>query len=148
MDVAPTILSLAQVPTRDRFGVTTGPLFGRPLDLSPWIDGRPNRGDFPNLLAFGRTRGSRENQDSVRTDGWKLIRGHRSEEAKVRRYNLARDPAETQGLRQPLSRREGRLLAILSEYQRYWESRPPELAEPVEADPEHESRLRALGYIE
>lgn len=147
MDVAPTVLSLAGVANRDRFGVTTGPSWGRALDLSPWIDGRSDPADFPTLLAFGRSTGFGPSQHALRTEGWKVVRENGGAKSEFRHYDLERDPAETRGMRSSRPR-EDRLQSMLEEYERSWTSRPADLAEPLQADREHESRLRALGYIE
>lgn len=137
LDLAPTLLSLAEVKPPPEFGMTTGPY--APIDLSPLINGEA---DLPSLLAFGDLE---ETQSSVRTDTLKLIVPPEGPES-ARLYDLTQDPQEQIDLsaerRADLDQLHNQLLSF------HLTAAPEVHAESMRLDERHLKALRTLGYIE
>ena len=136
LDLAPTLLSLAEVKPPPDFGMTTGP--HAPTDLSPLINGEP---DFPSLPAFGELE---ETQSSVRTDTLKLIVARENPDS-ARLYDLTQDPKEQTDLSAQRRADVDRLHNQLLSFQR--SAAPRVQAESMRLDERHLKALRTLGYI-
>ncbi len=146
MDVAPTILGLAGIEGRRALGLWM-PMPYQALDLTPWIAGRRLYAPLPELLAFSESTAFLGVKRSVRTNQAKLIRHHQRPE-RTELFDLARDPGERTNLfgsaqARPL-RRE--LDASFTRWTKLWRPQP-KLAVARRPSPQHEARLRALGYI-
>jgi arylsulfatase A-like enzyme len=147
MDIAPTILGLAQIAAPPDFAAPG--LHDRAIDLSPWlVDG--GNAERPGLPAFSQTLiGLRH--ESVRTQHAKLIQRINEVSGKtfVMLYDLAADPRESYNLNRekpPPSSRQV-LDGLLSAW-RIETGREKSLAIPLRHEPEQEDRLRALGYVQ
>ena len=137
LDLAPTLLSLAEVKPPPEFGMTTGPY--APIDLSPLINGEA---DLPSLLAFGDLE---ETQSSVRTDTLKLIVPPEGPES-ARLYDLTQDPQEQKDLS---AERRADLDQLHNHLLSFHRTVAPEVhAESMRLDERHLKALRTLGYIE
>ena len=137
LDLAPTLLSLAEVKPPPEFGMTKGP--HAPADLSPLINGEP---DFPSIPAFGDLE---ETQSSVRTDTLKLIVGREGPDSAAL-YDLTEDPKEQTDLSAQRRSEVEHLHNQLLSFQRT--TAPQVRAESMRLDERHLKALRTLGYIE
>jgi arylsulfatase A-like enzyme len=149
MDVAPTLLGLAGVPAPDGFaGGALSPDY-RAADLTPYVAGR-HRAPLPPLVAFSSNRWLRADQHAVRTATAKLIRHDKpppSRPAPVELFDLTADPGEQANLADT----SPPLLATLDSLLARWRDeagQQTKLAVDLRAVPQHEARLRALGYVE
>jgi arylsulfatase A-like enzyme len=145
MDVAPTILGLAGVPPPAAFGdqAAAGDLAGR--DLRAWINAAPGAAP-PPLAAYSDLVGDAPVPiAALRTPQYKLIQeesGPRREEL----YALGADPGERTNLLASDPAAAPPLRRALSDWRQAWAG--DDLSEHVVLSPEHQERLRALGYRE
>lgn len=99
MDVAPTILGLAQVQHPPRFGSNSeGP--HRERDLTPWITDEVPVEPFPQLLAFGQLLHAQKEGHgsvSVRSDEAKIIQ-RLAQPEKFKVFQFANDAKEKHNL--------------------------------------------------
>jgi arylsulfatase A-like enzyme len=150
MDVAPTILGLADVPTPEGFGASELSPEHRFADLTPHVAGRHPQ-PVPALAAFSVNRWLGGRQSAVRTADAKLIRydkplpNHPHTEV----FDLVRDSGEHAnlfgtGAAQPF-------LATLDPLLVAWRAdtgRQTKLALARKPTAQSEERLRALGYVQ
>lgn len=145
MDIAPTILALTGVPRPPDFGAAAGAPHAA-CDLMPWIAGDPSKSPRPPLTAFSELVGAGRVASiaAVRTQTQKFIQeiggGQREE-----RYDLTKDPGERFSLAGGDA--DAALRAELAAWFEAW-GKLGALARPVELEPAHHERLRALGYTE
>ena len=134
-DVAPTLLALAGIPQPAQ-------MQGRPLPFAA-SDAREPR----SLFAYARrAEGEYYEGQSLRRDGWALIRDRLSGEEgfAVRLYDLERDPFEKRPVTGETERRERMTAELLAWYEAGSRSETSE----IELDDETLEDLRALGYLE
>ncbi len=128
IDLAPTLLSLAQVPAPEAFTGQAMPVHRR--RLAPI--------DRPVLMETFRYADKRALVDG----DWKFIRDLKANTQEL--YNLNEDPSEVTNLIESATEERERLQAQLDAY--YAEGR--RLAGETELSEQETERLRALGYIE
>lgn len=150
MDVAPTVLGLAGVPPTAGFAGATLAAEHRAMDLTPHVAGTL-RPPLPALAAIGSNRWLGARQHSLRTTHAKLIRYERAppSASETELYDLERDPGEQRNLRG--SAAGPPLLSALAPALDAWlaDARAGRLtAVALAPAPQHEARLRALGYVE
>lgn len=146
MDVAPTILSLADLGRPEQFGTgdPEGPYSEQ--DLTPWmLESSPQ--DRPPLLAFSELTDSEWgiNMTSVRTETLKLIQNS-SLKPEEELYDLVADPEEKTNLAGLDPQREHALRATLSEWTQRWATGLSSV-EKIQLSKEQLERLRSLGYV-
>ena len=138
IDLAPTLLSLAGLPVPEAMA-------GLPLVLD---DGRILAGEDRPCVSSLSIRGNE--LDGLRTGDASLIKAARTSQARIaplELYDLSTDPGERENLAHTGDPREARLAEALERQVREAESVALE-AERMDVDPEVESRLRALGYLD
>ena len=147
MDIAPTILALAGVPRPPAFG-TSADAPHPACDLTPWMVGNPSESPQPPLTAFSDLVGTGRvaSVAAVRTQTQKFIKGMDGEQ-REERYDLTKDPSEQVNLAGGDAAADGALRSELAAWCEAWGNHGS-LARPIELDPAHHERLRALGYTE
>lgn len=145
MDVAPTVLGLAEIEPPAAFGGPANSPY-RQRNLSPWIT-RGTQEAFPELVAFTEAEmipGVLPPSWSVRTEEWKLLQRPLGQQPEL--YDLRADPQErVDRASEATSDRDG-LLGIRDR----WRASPENTgsaATPLELDEETKGKLRALGYL-
>lgn len=135
IDLVPTFLDIAQVPTSDDSQFSGA-------SLLPILNGETPDEDRPALIE------SPENQTlALRCDGWKYIWYVESDRRLL--FNLNEDPEEHQDLSTADSSRAKTMHQQLEEHLRMTrEVGENGYEEPPQVDPEVLERLRDLGYVE
>jgi arylsulfatase A-like enzyme len=156
MDLAPTLLDLAQVPPLDDVeAVSLAPLLrGESLDfLDAFAENAPERRMFPeNDRVY--LPGNRGKWRSIRTERWKLIKIPHPDGDRYELYDLVDDPGETRNLYAELPGEAKKLAPRLAEWiagdpARHAEKEPGSEEDELEGlDPAALEQLRTLGYIQ
>ncbi len=137
MDVGPTILSLAGVPSPPGFGPQPAGEMYRPRDLTPWMERRPVQ---PKIISFGDLHSELW---SVRTERVKMVLFMEGDYEML--YDLHKDPTEQKNIAgaQPgaVDLLKERLLSFANPED------APILARPHQEDEKQLENLRRLGYI-
>ena len=139
VDIAPTILSLAQIPKPENFGTSSLKAPHAERDLTGLIQ-NGTWGEAPPVLSFGQLHGG---LSSVRSEKFKVIQRNNG---KPQFYDLEKDPREQSRIKG----RKSRELKALRKQLRAWKlaAHPEKLAQPTELSQEQMELLRALGYIQ
>ena len=155
MDLAPTLLDLAEVPSFDGVeAVSLVPLLrGEPLDfLDAFAEAAPQRTMFPENDRI-YLPGNRGKWRMIRTERWKLIKIPHPEGDRFELYDLVNDPSEIKNLYAELPGEAQKLAPRLAEWiagdpKREAEDESDSGNELEELDPAALEQLRTLGYIQ
>jgi arylsulfatase A-like enzyme len=135
MDIAPTLLARAGLPTPSGLSGRPLPLRGGAAEPPPPLFGYYNFEDDPDYEAFALQEGP-----------WKLVHHRFASDARFRTelYDTRADPAELR----PLVGEAERRRAMLGRLAQRMHARGSERASRIELDAETVERLRELGYLE
>ena len=155
MDLAPTLLDLAEVPPFDKVeAVSLAPLLrGESIDfLDAFAEAAPQRAMFPeNDRVYLPGNGGKWRM--IRTERWKLIKIPHPEGDRYELYDLVSDPGETKNLYEELPGEAQKLAPRLAEWiagdaKREAEDEGGSGNELEGLDPAALEQLRTLGYIQ
>jgi hypothetical protein len=142
--VAPTILSLAEVPKPPEFGSVIADERTAPHDLTAWMMNDP--ATLPVLTAFSDLVGDAPVPlAAVRTPAFKFIM-ELADRGKEELYELPADPGEHANLIGVDHYADTPLRQDLASWRETWLGHNH--AEKVALSEEHKQRLRALGYLQ
>ncbi len=139
VDIAPTILSLAQIPKPENFGTSSLKAPHAERDLTGLIQNR-SWGEAPPVLSFGQLH---TGLSSARSEKFKVIQRNNG---KPQFYDLEKDPREQSRIKGSNSPE----LEALRKQLQAWKlvAHPSELAQPTELSQEQIKLLRSLGYMQ